>query len=869
MSEEKPKINSLTQLLRVITLKRDDPIDSVKMSSRNSPGNESAEIPNDAIETMPLGLIPSLVAENGSPGAHDLARAAFEHTDVGLAQISPSGNYVLVNSKMCETLLYSREDLLGRPVLYFLFEEDADRERAELAKVLSGSVQRITAERRYKRADGALVWLRRSYAPIRDAAGDIRFLIQSVVDVTESRAADDQLKKTNAFLTAVISNSPVAIYTESLAGSITSWNRAAERVLGFSSQETMGNSPPFLLSLGQSDYEAWRGRVHKGETITQIETDVRRADNIVLNVQASLSPIYDAKNKVIGLVGMVSDISESRRVRAALEASEARFRRLTESAQDITSVIGKHGKFIYISQSSRSLLGLEPSEYIGVVAKEVIHPDDYMKAQEQIYQTLEEQDSADSTASVELRMRHANGSWRWFEAKFRNCINDTNIGGVLVNAREITDRKQAQERVQFLAFHDNLTGLPNRMLLQDRIAQSIARASRNSKRLAVLFVDLDNFKHVNDTLGHDAGDALLAQVAARLKSCVRGLDTIARQGGDEFIVLLDDLVDKQGVEHVAQKILTAMQVSFRLPQGEGYVTSSVGIAVFPSDGADAPTLLRNADTAMYHSKGRGKNQYSFFTSEMNAIVRRRSELEQALRLPNLGDAFFLEFQPQVWLADSELNGMEALVRWRRENGDIVTPGNFISIAEESGLIHGLGQYVISEACHAASHWILNRKQIKRVSVNVTARELLEPTFAENIVEALDDSGLDPGHLELEISENHLMQRLDGAHQLLSRFTDMGMTIAIDDFGAGYSSLALLQRLPVTRIKIDRTLVRDIGYDSNAEAIATAIFSMAQSLGLETVAVGIETERQLEILRRIGCEMGQGYLFGAPKRPESV
>jgi diguanylate cyclase (GGDEF)-like protein/PAS domain S-box-containing protein len=561
-------------------------------------------------------------------------------------------------------------------------------------------------------------------------------------------------------------------------------------------------------------------------------------------------------------------MTESRRARAALEASEARFRRLTESAQDITCVIAPSGNFTYISASVKPLLGYDPAEHIGSSAKSSIHADDLERARDRVKEVIASSDHT-SAATIEVRIKHANGAWRWFEAKFSNCISDPSVGGILANAREITDRKQAQERVQFLAFHDNLTGLPNRMLLQDRIAQAISRAGRQTKKLSVLFVDLDNFKHVNDTLGHDAGDALLAQVASRLKSCVRGHDTIARQGGDEFIILLEDLKDRDGAVHVAQKVLSSLQVSFKLPQGEGYVTSSIGIAMFPGDGVDAPTLLKNADTAMYHSKTAGKNQYAFFTGEMNAFVRRRAELEQALRLPNLGDAFFLEFQPQVWLDDREVNGMEALVRWRRENGDIVSPGDFVPIAEEGGLIHGLGEYVIAEACHAASHWILNRRQIKRVAVNVTARELLEPNFANRLIESLDDSGLDPAHLELEIAENNLMQRLDNSYELLSKFADMGIQIAIDDFGVGYSNLAMLRRMPVSRIKLDRALVRDIEHDANAEAIARAIISMSQSLGLETVAVGIETERQLEIMRRIGCEMGQGFLFGAPKRPESI
>jgi diguanylate cyclase (GGDEF)-like protein len=440
---------------------------------------------------------------------------------------------------------------------------------------------------------------------------------------------------------------------------------------------------------------------------------------------------------------------------------------------------------------------------------------------------------------------------------------------VVFNSRDVTDRKAIQQRIQHLAYHDNLTGLPNRGLLQDRLAHSIARAERSGRKVAVLFIDLDNFKNINDTLGHDVGDELLRQVSRRLSECVRAGDTIARQGGDEFIVLLDNLEDGRGSSVVAQKILNSLRASFPLGGTEQHVSGSVGIAVYPEDGRDAQTLMKNADTAMFHGKGIGKNTYQYFTAQMNIAVKRRMTLESALRRAVMQKDFVLHYQPEVDLDTGEIVAVESLVRWKTEDSGTVMPGDFIPLAEETGLISEIGEWVLREACRQNKEWQDRGLAPRRMAVNLSARQFADKAFLDTVVRVLEDTKLDPKWLELEITESQVMRQTEGMILLLSRLSEMGVHMAIDDFGTGYSSLSYLKRLPIQKLKIDQSFIRDITVDPNDAAIVVAIINMARSLDLETIAEGVETAGQLALLREKGCRTGQGFYFSAPVSADSV
>jgi diguanylate cyclase (GGDEF)-like protein/PAS domain S-box-containing protein len=560
----------------------------------------------------------------------------------------------------------------------------------------------------------------------------------------------------------------------------------------------------------------------------------------------------------------VTDVTRYKETERALEASEARFRVLTESSIDLISVLDAEGHIQYQSPALKHLLGYDPAATVGHNVSEYVHRDDIEHVRATLKRVVE---ASQTNQPAEFRLRHRDGMWRTFETLGTNCLANPHIHGVVFNSRDVTDRKVIQQRIQHLAYHDNLTGLPNRSLLQDRLAHSIARAERAGKKVGVLFIDLDNFKNINDTLGHDVGDELLRQVARRLSECVRLEDTIARQGGDEFIVLLDGLDDSRGASLVAQKILNSLRMAFVLGGSDQHVSGSVGIALFPEDGRDAQTLMKNADTAMFHGKTQGKNTYQYFTQQMNVAVKRRMTLESALRRAVMNRDFVLHYQPQIDLDTGEILAVEALVRWKTEDGGTVSPGDFIPLAEETGLINEIGEWVLREACRQAREWQSMGLPRRRMAVNLSARQFSDRGFLDMVTRVLAETALDPACLELEITESQVMRQTEGMIMLLNKLSEMGVQLAIDDFGTGYSSLSYLKRLPIQKLKIDQSFVRDITVDPNDTAIVVAIINMAKSLDLDTIAEGVETAGQLALLRSKGCHVGQGYYFSAPVRAE--
>ncbi len=429
---------------------------------------------------------------------------------------------------------------------------------------------------------------------------------------------------------------------------------------------------------------------------------------------------------------------------------------------------------------------------------------------------------------------------------------------------DISERKRSEEHINFLAHHDALTRLPNRSLLEDRIRQAIAKSRRDGRRTAVLFLDLDRFKLINDTLGHDTGDRLLARVAESLKGVLRETETVARLGGDEFIIVIPGLANIERAARVAQKVLEVVAAPQRVDERALHVTPSIGISIFPDDGDDVPTLLRNADTAMYHAKECGRNNFQFFTQDMNRAVQERVSIENDLRTAIDEGQFVLFYQPQVDCRSGEVTGMEALIRWLHPRHGLVPPDRFIPIAEETGLIIPIGAWVLREACRQARRWHDAGHDALHISVNLSARQLRQADLGEQIAATLAESGLLPSALELELTESLLMDDPEAASRVLHKLAALGIRMAIDDFGTGYSSLAYLKRFPVSRLKIDRSFVRDLSTDANDAAIVCAIVAMAESLRMDVIAEGVETVEQLRFLEAHGCFAAQGYLFSAAR-----
>jgi diguanylate cyclase (GGDEF)-like protein/PAS domain S-box-containing protein len=455
-----------------------------------------------------------------------------------------------------------------------------------------------------------------------------------------------------------------------------------------------------------------------------------------------------------------------------------------------------------------------------------------------------------------------------FEIPIENSIapihdREGQATGAVIVFRDVSAAQAMALQMTHSAEHDFLTGLPNRMLLNDRIGQAIALAPRHMKQVAVLFLDLDGFKHINDSLGHPVGDKLLQSIAKRLVGCVRTSDTVSRQGGDEFVVLLSDLEQSEDAAVAARRMLQAVATAHSIDQHELHITTSIGVSVHPDDGLDAETLIKNADTAMYQAKENGRQSYRFFEAAMNVRAVERQFIEEGLRRALERQEFELYYQPKINLRTGAITGAEALIRWSHPTRGLLRPAQFIPVAEDCGLILPIGAWVLREACQQARAWVDAGLPKIAMAVNVSAMEFRDENFLKNLFAVLSETGLDPRFLELELTESVLMKRVESSVSILQSLRERGVRVAIDDFGTGYSSLSYLQKFPVDTLKIDQSFVRQVTSAKDDTSIVTAVISMARSLKLRVVAEGVQTLEELTFLRANRCDEAQGYYFSRP------
>ena len=545
-----------------------------------------------------------------------------------------------------------------------------------------------------------------------------------------------------------------------------------------------------------------------------------------------------------------------------LSESERRFRTLVQNGSDIVTVLDARGNIRYQSPSAARVLGHDPEGMVGKSAFEYVHPEDAKAVRETFARNL-------SVPGVHeplgMRIRHADGSWRHLEVIANNLLHEPSVGGIVLNSRDVTERKALEERLAYQAFHDALTGLPNRSMLVAGLQRALERAEGGRGEVAVLFVDLDNFKLVNDSLGHGAGDAALVEVARRLGECLGAGDLAARFGGDEFVVLLEGVADEAGATGVARRIVGALEAPFRLGNKEVFFSASIGAVLGAASGrGDAADLLRAADVALHRAKATGVG-YAVFDAAMNVEALERLDLEADLRRAVDHEEFVVYYQPKVELSTGRIIGAEALVRWQSPRRGMVSPAKFIPVAEETGLIRGIGGWVLREACLQAKEWRAHLPSCSRpvVSVNLSAAQLKHPGFVQEVARTIEETGVDPASLVLEITESMLMEDAERGVETLCGLKALGLRVALDDFGKGYSSLAYLKRFPIDTLKIDRAFVDGLGREPGDTAIVRAIMGLARALGLEVVAEGIETAEQLGLLKELDCDYGQGYYFARP------
>jgi diguanylate cyclase (GGDEF)-like protein/PAS domain S-box-containing protein len=540
----------------------------------------------------------------------------------------------------------------------------------------------------------------------------------------------------------------------------------------------------------------------------------------------------------------------------AARRSEERFRAY---ASDLVIALDANGAFAYVSPASNHVFGYSPDELHELPSFFALVQRGDLVIVEAAYERVLSDPGASVT--LEFRARHRNGGVRHLEATMTNLLNNPSVGGVVVNLHDVTERSEFERMLRHHALHDALTGLPNRTLLLDRVRQALMQRSTRQDRVGVLFLDLDRFKVVNDSLGHGAGDRLLVEIGGRLTSALRPTDTVARLGGDEFVVLC---VGRGRPTEIAERILRVIKEPVRLPDGDVVVTASIGVALAEGEQENPEALLRDADAAMYLAKERGKARFELFDDQVRERAVGRLTTENALRQALAQGEFLVRYQPALDLRSGRLVGVEALVRWNQSEQGMVSPAEFLPVAEETGLIVPIGSWVLTEACTTARRLAEDHDDAPdRVWVNISAPQLGTRGLLPTILRVLADTDLSPRQLGLELTETTLMHESQAAVAAIDALKNLGVAVAIDDFGTGYSSLAYLHRFAVDQVKIDRSFVDDLDRDPRAPTIVTAVLAMAHALGMLVVAEGVETQAQIEILRRLGCDIAQGNYFSEP------
>jgi diguanylate cyclase (GGDEF)-like protein/PAS domain S-box-containing protein len=655
----------------------------------------------------------------------------------------------------------------------------------------------------------------------------------------------------------IISTMADVLFVCDSEGRIEVANRAAVTLLGYAESELLGKRIDDLLGQeGDISSKLRRRSLRNAEYVFASKTGER------IELTLSIAPVLH-DDVPAGAVIIGRDVRDHKRAEAArlaaeaaLRESEIRYRLLFEQNAAGVCVNRLDGSIVDCNSTFGSMLGYPREDLVGRNAAEI-----YANPAEadELIALLR---SAGTLNSVEIELRRADGSALWVIENLV-LVGDTQTGVVHATVVDISDRKRAEEQIEFHAYHDVLTHLPNRKLFTDRLRHGLTRARRSGKAVAVLFVDIDHFKTINDTLGHTAGDQLLLEVAHRLRLCVREDDTVARLGGDEFTVILGDLRYPEDAVTVAEKILEGVQPPLTIAGTPIVATVSIGIAIYPDDGTDPESLLRNADSAMYRAKEAGRNTYQLCTDEMKHRAVERLAVESRLRSAIQESQLILAYQPQINLVTGRTIGVEALVRWNDPERGIVAPLSFIPIAEETRLIVPLGEWVLRTACLQTKQWQDRGAGPIRVAVNLSARQFQQHDLVEMVRSVLDESGLSASSLELEITETTAMQNAEITVEILRALREIGVGISIDDFGMGYSSLNYLKRFPISAVKIDRAFVGDLIADDGDAAIVSAVIGMARSLRLRVVAEGVETAEQFAFLRSRECDEAQGFYFSRP------
>jgi diguanylate cyclase (GGDEF)-like protein/PAS domain S-box-containing protein len=681
-----------------------------------------------------------------------------------------------------------------------------------------------------------------------------RVLLYSIIhDITERKRAEHALVESEERYRNVFDYASVGIYQTTPEGDFIAVNDTMARMLGYDSVDDLltRNMRSDVYAEPEHRDDLIRRYGHSRDKAVSHEVLWKRKDGSLIWVSLNAHTVHSSHG-VAYFEGFVYDVTERRIAEETLRTQSAAI----TSSMDGIGILDDRLDFTYSNDALAKLFGhIEPSSIVGTNLCDLYEPPEQVRFVTSILPIVQQRG----------RWRGEATGMRSDGSTFPQEISLTAIdgGGLVAVVRDITERTYAEEQIKHLAYHDALTGLPNRLLFKDRVTVALSHAQRNNSRLAVLFLDLDRFKVINDSLGHNIGDQLLQEVSTRVQTCLRDSDTVARLGGDEFTILLPNLIHSDDAAPVAQKILDAIRAPFHIEERELFTSTSIGISLYPEDASDAETLIKNADTAMYQAKELGRDNYQLFNAYVNARALQRIALEHGLRRALNNEEFDVFFQPIVDLRTGVVTGMEALLRWNHPELGSIPPSTFIPLAESAGIMMPIGAWALRQACMRAREWQKAGFNNLSLAVNLSVTQLQSVDLVQAVRATLDETGLPPEQLELEITESTAMQSPEISVRVLSELKKLGIRISLDDFGTGHSSLAYLKRLPIDTVKIDQSFVRDIDADPNSSAIVTAIIAMAHSLKLKVIAEGVELEEQAIFLRRYGCDMMQGFLFTKP------